>query len=103
MTGILHTVNKSPYAASALESCLARLTGGAALLLIEDGVYAALAGGTFAERLVSAGRQHALYVLGPDLAARGLAERPLVDGLRVIDYQGFVQLAADHSAVQAWF
>lgn len=103
MSGVLHTVNKSPFAGSALESCLAHLSDGAALLLIEDGVYAALAGSAFAERLAAAGQHHALYVLGPDLAARGLADHPLVDGLQVVDYPGFVQLAASHSAVQSWF
>ncbi len=101
--GVLHLVNASPFAGSALESCLAHLGEGAALLLIEDGVYAALAGSVFAARLAAAARRHALYVLGPDLVARGLADRPLVDGLKVVDYQGFVQLAADHAAVQSWF
>ena len=43
--GPLHTVNKSPYSSTALASCLAHLTGDAAILLIEDGVYGALASG----------------------------------------------------------
>ena len=100
---VLHTVNKSPFASAALESCLSHLSDGAALLLIEDGVYAALAGSAVSERLATAARRHALYVLGPDLKARGLADRPLVDGLQVVDYQDFVRLAADHATVHAWF
>ncbi len=103
MTGTLHTVNKSPFAGSALVSCLAHLSTDAALLLIEDAVYAAVAGNAFAERLAAAGRQHPLYVLGPDLAARGFALHPLVEGVEVVDYQGFVALAAGHDTVQAWF
>ncbi|PKU22247.1 sulfurtransferase complex subunit TusB [Telmatospirillum siberiense] len=103
MNGPLHIVNATPYASGALESCLAHLSEGAALLLIEDGVYAALADGNFAERLAEGIRGHALYALAPDLAARGLATRRLIDGLRVIDYPDFVQLAAEHSTAQSWF
>jgi len=83
--GPLHTVNRPP-GAGVLESCLAHLTEGAALLLIEDGVYAALAGSA----------------VGPDLDRRGLARRALVPGMRVVDYQGFVALAANHPLVQSW-
>ncbi|HXP97965.1 MAG TPA: sulfurtransferase complex subunit TusB [Telmatospirillum sp.] len=101
--GVLHTVNKSPFASASLESCLRHLSEGASLLLIEDGVYAALTGSAFSERLATAARQHALYVLGPDLEARGLAGRPLVDGLQIVDYQDFVRLAAEHATVHAWF
>jgi tRNA 2-thiouridine synthesizing protein B len=98
----LHTVNKSPFASSALASCLDHMTDGSALLLIEDGVYAGLARGTAAVRLAEACRRHQVYVLAPDLAARGLAEHPLVEGLRLVDYAGFVDLAAAHSAVVPW-
>ncbi len=101
--GPLHTVNKSPFTGTALDSCLAHLGDGAALLLIEDGVYAGLAGTACSDRLAAAGRRHPLYVLGPDLAARGLTGHPLIAGLTVVDYAGFVGLAAKHSLVQSWF
>jgi len=38
---MLHIVNKSPFENSSLDSCLRVAAKGAALLLIEDGVYAA--------------------------------------------------------------
>ena len=41
---MLHIVNKSPYERNALESCLRLAQPGSALLLIEDGVYAATRG-----------------------------------------------------------
>ncbi len=44
---ILHTVNKSPFEKNNLESCLRYAKSGSAILLIEDGIYAALAGTTF--------------------------------------------------------
>lgn len=98
----LHTVNKSPYASDALASCLDHLVEGAAVLLMEDGVYAAMAGGGHATRLAAVATKHRLYVLAPDLAARGLDRTVLVAGIEVIDYLRFVDLAAEHSAVQAW-
>ena len=42
------------------------------------------------------------YVLGPDLKARGLSESNVVDGVKIVDYSGFVDLAADHESVQSW-
>ena len=40
---MLHTVNKSPFERNALESCLRLAASGSSVLLIEDGVIAALA------------------------------------------------------------
>jgi tRNA 2-thiouridine synthesizing protein B len=99
----LHIVNKSPYASSALDSCLIRLTDEASLLLIEDAVCAALAGGAWSARLADTVGTNAVYALGPDLAARGLIDRELVNGITVVDYGGFVDLAARHSVAQSWF
>ena len=48
---MLHTVNKSPFENRALETCLRLARQGSAVLLIEDGVYAA-AKGTAASRQV---------------------------------------------------
>ena len=100
---LLHTVNKSPYAGTVLASCLAHATEDAAVLLIEDAVYAALAAGSFAPHLVQAAGRIRLYALRPDLEARGLTQTALVAGVELIDYEGFVDLAVQYSAVQAWF
>ena len=43
-TGTLHTVARSPFETAALASCLRVARSGSAVLLLEDGVYAALAG-----------------------------------------------------------
>jgi tRNA 2-thiouridine synthesizing protein B len=99
---ILHTVNKSPFERNSLESCLNHAEDGAAVLLIEDGVVAAAAGNRMAEKITSAMDRMEIYVLGPDLAARGLAEDNLVDGIKVVDYGGFVELATVHDAVHSW-
>ena len=99
---ILHTVNKSPFERNALESCLKFASKGAPVLMIEDGVYAALKG-TGAEVLVKAAVDNlSVYVLGPDLKARGFDEDRLIEGVKVVDYAGFVDLAAENDKVQAW-
>ena len=99
---ILHTVNKSAFERNALESCLAHAQPGSAVLMLEDGVYGAVAGSRIADKVAQAAKDCKLYVLGPDLAARGISQDKLIAGINVVDYGGFVDLAAEHDAVQAW-
>jgi tRNA 2-thiouridine synthesizing protein B len=99
---ILHTVNKSPYEKNSLDSCLSLATEGSALLLIEDGIYAALKGAVKEPQIKEAAQKMKLYVLGPDLKARGMAEDRVIEGVEIVDYAGFVDLAATHDKVNAW-
>ena len=99
---ILHTVNKSPFERNALDSCLKFAQPGSAVLLIEDGVYAALPGTTATDQIKAALNKVKIYVLGPDLKARGFAEGRVISGISVVDYAGFVDLAAENAKVQAW-
>lgn len=101
-SNMLHTVNKSPLERNTLDSCLRMARKGSAILLIEDGVYGALGGSESAGKIASRMKDFKFYVLGPDLAARGLGEAPLVDGIEVVDYGGFVDLAVEREAPQAW-
>ena len=98
---MLHTVNKSPFEKTTLQSCLANAKAGSAILLIEDGVYAAANDTAFASTMEQAMQKHSVYVLGPDLDARGLGEK-VMDGIKVIDYAGFVDLAAENNVVESW-
>jgi tRNA 2-thiouridine synthesizing protein B len=99
---ILHTVNKSPFERSSLDSCLKFARPGASLLLIEDGVYGALTGTAAEGRVREALATVKVYVLGPDLKARGFGDERVIQGISVVDYGGFVDLAAEHTKVQAW-
>lgn len=99
---ILHTVNKSPFERDSLESCLKYAQDGAAVLLIEDGVYAALAGTSAESKVKAALNNLKVYALGADLKARGFSEERVIDGISLVDYAGFVDLAAEHDKVQAW-
>jgi tRNA 2-thiouridine synthesizing protein B len=51
MKKMLHTVNKSPFEHSALDTCLRYAREGASVLLIEDGVYAAARGTAVAHKM----------------------------------------------------
>jgi len=98
---MLHTVNKSPFERNTLKSCLAHAKPGSAVLLMEDGVYAALAGTTTSELVQQAMTRVSIHALGPDLEARGVA-KGVIDGVKVIDYAGFVDLVVEHPNTQAW-
>jgi len=98
----LHTVNKSPFERSALISALNHLRPGDALLMIEDGVVGARKGNAFAGLFDDAARDCEIYVLAPDLAARGIAESDVIARAKLVDYGGFVDLVAAHQRTQAW-
>ncbi len=98
---MLHIVNKSPFQTSSLDSCLRLAHPGSALLLIEDGVYAATTGSAAQERISAACVHLKVYALQPDMDARGVTAK-LLDGVTPIDYAGFVDLAAEHHCSQSW-
>jgi len=98
---LLHTVNKSPFERDALDSCLRHARDGSAVLLIEDGVYGALADSAFSPRVAAALKKVAVYALRPDVEARGLQQRVL-GSVSLIDYDDFVDLVVRHDAVQSW-
>jgi len=98
----LHTVNKSPFATQALISCLNHAKSGDAVLMIEDGVYGGLGGTGLTEIIEEIGKGVSLYVLSPDLAARGIDAGRLMAGIEGVDYTGFVELVAKHDRTQSW-
>ena len=98
----LHTINKSPFDRNSLGSCLRVISDSDAILLIEDGVYAATAGTSFAKAVKAATNSHSVYVLGPDLSARGMKEDGIVEGVNVVDYDGFVDLVTEYDKTNSW-
>ena len=97
---MLNIVNKSPLERNSLDACL-RIGAPGALLLIEDGVYAAVRGTSVEARVTAALARFRIYALLPDLEARAVADR-VIDGVTTIDYGGFVDLVAEHNACQSW-
>jgi tRNA 2-thiouridine synthesizing protein B len=94
---MLYTVNASPTSSRALESLLRVAAKGDPILLLEDGVHAARAGAATAEIARAALAAHPVYALGPDLAARAVTA--VVEGIRIIGYDGFVELVEQHTVV----
>jgi len=95
---MLHLVNKSPYENGNLNTASSIMNDGDVLLLIEDAVYGAVKAGKASAMLGGC----KVSVLGPDLAARGITEDKLADGVEVIDYAGFVDLVESNDKVQSW-
>lgn len=98
----LHTVNKSPFETRTLQSCLDHCKDGDAVLMIEDGVYGGLAGTAMSGAVSGKTGTVSIYVLSPDMDARGLGADKLLDGVTGVGYDGFVDLVTKHDRTQAW-
>jgi tRNA 2-thiouridine synthesizing protein B len=98
---MLHIVNKSPFEKTALASCLARAPKGSAVLLIEDAVYGATRGNAAEGQLKQAIGRVDVYALAPDVEARGMKDR-MIEGVKLVDYSGFVDLVTQHKTSQSW-
>lgn len=98
---MLHIVNKSHTQTNTLASCLRLAKPGQAVLLTEDAVYAATRIGGSTSGIADAVKQLKVYVLQPDVEARGMAGK-LLDGVTAVDYAGFVDLVAEHPTNQTW-
>ncbi|OFZ69000.1 MAG: sulfurtransferase TusB [Betaproteobacteria bacterium RBG_16_56_24] len=98
---MLHIINKSPLTNNSLDSCLRVAQPGGEILLIEDAVYAAASGNAYEGKIREAMGRFKIYVLQPDIEARGLADR-LIAGISPVDYGGFVDLTASNKNCQSW-
>jgi tRNA 2-thiouridine synthesizing protein B len=95
---ILHTLNASP-ASAAFSECLALLEPGDAVLLLGDGVYAALAGTASCTALEATGAE--IFVLESDARAAGLLGR--LQNADVLDMDGFVALSERLERQMSWY
>lgn len=94
----LHTLNASPSSAAFAE-CMQFISPGDTLLLLGDGVYAALCDTPASAELLTSGAL--LYVLRDDATAAGIVSR--IVNATVIDIAGFVELTENHSRQMAWY
>jgi len=69
------------------------------ILLVEDGVYAALA--EHASHITLTQNANPFYVLQADVKARGLESLPLTD-VETVDFAGFVALTETNQASMTW-
>ena len=96
---MLHTVNKSPFQNGALESCIRFLRDGDIILLIEDGVYAAMPGSAKSNLVENALKNNKVYALSADVKARAL--KKIMDGVEITDYEGFVDMV-EANQIHSW-
>ncbi|MEN0613511.1 sulfurtransferase complex subunit TusB [Klebsiella indica] len=95
---MLHTLSASPWHTD-ISTMLRLIKEGDDLLLLSDGVVAAIAGGRFVEILQSA--PITLYALQDDIEARGLTGQ-IADSVVRVSYTDFVRLIAKHPGQLAW-
>jgi tRNA 2-thiouridine synthesizing protein B len=91
---MLHLINKSPFESMALEDCLRYAQKGSAIILYEDGIYAAMPGTSVSDRMASVASDYKVYVLKEDMMLRGVDK--VMDGINQVDYAGFVGLTEEH-------
>jgi tRNA 2-thiouridine synthesizing protein B len=95
---ILHVLNASP-ASAAFRQCVNIIESGDALVLMGDGVYAALEGtGAYGELLATGARVH---LLRSDATAAGVAFP--TNAMEVIDMDGFVSLTERFPRQLCWY
>lgn len=95
---MLYTLFQTP-AHTDTETLLAILTETDAVLLLQDGVTAAIKKTSFLTKLTASPAK--IFALQPDIIARGLTH--LIDPqIILIDYNGFVELTEEHSNQVVW-
>ena len=97
---MLHIVNKSSFERNSLAAASSLIDDSSIILLIEDGVISATNNTnlTLIADLIKDGR---VYALQDDVDARGLSTR-LADGVKTVDYAGFVDLVVEHGTPVSW-
>ncbi|WP_428944884.1 sulfurtransferase complex subunit TusB [Pantoea sp. FN060301] len=95
---MLHILNQSPFK-SDFNALLRMLAQGDEVLLIQDGVLAALEGSQALESLLLA--PISLYVLQDDISARGLSAH-ISTRAAAVSYTDFVELTVKHPQQMTW-
>jgi tRNA 2-thiouridine synthesizing protein B len=99
---MLHIINKSPFDKNSLEKCLGLAKNGSDVLLIEDGIFGALSGTTWTDKVKEAMNNVNIHVLSGDLNARGMTDKDVIEGVKIVDYNDFVDLTVANNTVQSW-
>ena len=95
---MLHTLSSSPWHTD-LRAMLRLVKDGDDLLLLSDGVIAAIAGAPFLEILRSA--PITIHALQDDIDARGLAGQ-IADSVVRVGYTDFVRMSVKHPGQLSW-
>lgn len=96
---ILHSLNSAPDSAAFIDCCRMISTDDA-LILLGDGVYAALRNTVACARILDTGAE--LYVLEADASAAGILQS-LDKRATVVCFDGFAALSERFTKQQAWY
>ena len=96
---ILHTLSAAP-SSTAYSDCVRLLGKGDSLLMLGDGVYAALSGTKACAELLDT--QAELFVLQADATAAGILSRTDPE-VRIVDIDAFAALTEQFTRQQAWY
>jgi len=87
---------------SSLQSCLRVAQKDSAIILIEDAVIAAKQGSHTDQLIKDILEKIKLFVLDPDVKARGIKSNQLVQGVEPVGHDGFVRLTVKYEGTQTW-
>lgn len=96
---MLHTLHSSPFNGAAFTNCLRYAQPQSDILLLEDGVIAAIKNSAWQQQIKNTGLN--IYALKEDLEARGLLEQ-VARNIKVIDIKGFISLTERHDKQLKW-
>lgn len=99
---MLYTVNKSGTDSHALAACIERACEGDVILLIENAVFSAVKLQT-STAFQNLNEGVSVFVLMPDMLARGLAVERCYEFIQPVDYAGFVELVEKNNPIRACF
>ena len=94
---MLFTINNPSLTSNSLDSVLRIAPSGSPILLYENGVFIAKDGAKDAQKIKAALKDHPVYALDADLEARGINK--IIEGIKVISYDGFVELVEKNEVV----
>ena len=100
MKTILHIINAGQSASKLRDGPLELISDTDAILFIENGVYNVVS--TRGNKSLLCEIRAKIYVLTLDLQARGFGEQDIMDHVKAIDYDGFVDLTAQFDSSISW-
>jgi tRNA 2-thiouridine synthesizing protein B len=98
---MLHIINQSPYTSESLKRCEKMLGDSDVILLIEEGVYAAMTDTSISEVTTKILEKNKIFVLESDAQACGITEKIMPD-IALISYEEFVDLTIQHHPILNW-
>ncbi len=99
---MLFVLNKA-FDLAKLETYLSRISPNGTILLIEDAVYTVKSNSQSATVIANYLPHITVCAIAPDLMLRGINEEEVLDGVILVDYDGFVDLTVKSEGLQFWF